>query len=681
MWTKPAVLRIVESETDERTGRQYVLEGVARGQSMQHQGIRIIVHLALGLAIIAGAFGFQFSQPDPASAATGNLQRIVYLDRDNNVWTSRTDGSGVRQLTTGGGYGNVQMTADGSRILAAGPYEGGTGIYLMSPNPSFPERSIASGRSPVWSPDGSHFAFAQESDIHIFDRNGDYVRSANAPAHTLKWSPDGQRVGFARTLLDPYGSGCAVQQLGWVNAGNGSVSTAGAMLGSFAWSGDGSELMYVSTIDGSVRAHSVVDDRTTIISTRLINPCGAPFFSTADGKHLIAARWSSGGQADLVVIDQRTREEQVYFNVPVDFPASRLPGAYISGDATGRYINLVRSFPTDIHRLDLATGEIRPIVTNDWRRVIGFSPDNDYFALLNTPSGKAQEMTIHDLVGGSQLIEDVGWIAWQPSQLNRSASVAWRRNRDREDRPVAAGEPRTWTWGPDYFDARLEAYDEGPDGYRAVRYYDKSRMEITAPTEDRTSDWYVTNGLLVRELITGEMQVGDNRFIEREPANVPVAGDGDDPDSPTYATFAAVLGEPAVEPGTEIIATINRNGEIGDGGRGGVVAGHYVEASNHTVAGVFWDYLNSTSTIWDGQQFTTGRLFEPTFFATGFPITEAYWARVRVGGSERDVLIQCFERRCLTYTPENPQGWQVEMGNVGRHYHAWRYESVDTELD
>ena len=35
--------------------------------------------------------------------------------------------------------------------------------------------------------------------------------------------------------------------------------------------------------------------------------------------------------------------------------------------------------------------------------------------------------------------------------------------------------------------------------------------------------------------------------------------------------------------------------------------------------------------------------------------------------------MQCFERRCLTYTPDNPDGWQVEAGNVGQHYYAWRY--------
>ncbi|MCS7294077.1 MAG: thermonuclease family protein, partial [Dehalococcoidia bacterium] len=39
-------------------------------------------------------------------------------------------------------------------------------------------------------------------------------------------------------------------------------------------------------------------------------------------------------------------------------------------------------------------------------------------------------------------------------------------------------------------------------------------------------------------------------------------------------------------------------------------------------------------------------------------------------------LVQCFERRCLTYTPDNPPGWQVEAGNVGQHYYRWRYEQL-----
>jgi hypothetical protein len=49
-------------------------------------------------------------------------------------------------------------------------------------------------------------------------------------------------------------------------------------------------------------------------------------------------------------------------------------------------------------------------------------------------------------------------------------------------------------------------------------------------------------------------------------------------------------------------------------------------------------------------------------------VTEAYWAVVLVRGRPARALLQCFERRCLTYTPGNPPGFEVEAGNVGRHY-------------
>ncbi|MEZ4569678.1 MAG: hypothetical protein R2849_04990 [Thermomicrobiales bacterium] len=48
-----------------------------------------------------------------------------------------------------------------------------------------------------------------------------------------------------------------------------------------------------------------------------------------------------------------------------------------------------------------------------------------------------------------------------------------------------------------------------------VQYYDKARMEITNPGSDSDSIWYVTNGLLVVKLVTGKMQVGDNRTATR----------------------------------------------------------------------------------------------------------------------------------------------------------------------
>jgi hypothetical protein len=66
-------------------------------------------------------------------------------------------------------------------------------------------------------------------------------------------------------------------------------------------------------------------------------------------------------------------------------------------------------------------------------------------------------------------------------------------------------------------------------------------------------------------------------------------------------------------------------------------------------------------------------LITPWFYASGLPISEAYWTRSLVRGQVIDVLIQAYERRVLTYTPSNSPGFQVEMGNIGQHYYNWRY--------
>src|SRR5688572_16731628 len=117
---------------------------------------------------------------------------------------------------------------------------------------------------------------------------------------------------------------------------------------------------------------------------------------------------------------------------------------------------------------------------------------------------------------------------------NSPFSRTWART----DKAVAdLKASRTWMWGPQANSALLwEEYAESPNGQRVVQYYDKSRMEITQPEGDAASVWYVTNGLLSTELITGRRQLGDNTFEQHEPAVVNVAGDADDPDGPTYAT-------------------------------------------------------------------------------------------------------------------------------------------------
>ncbi len=254
----------------------------------------------------------------------------------------------------------------------------------------------------------------------------------------------------------------------------------------------------------------------------------------------------------------------------------------------------------------------------------------------------------------------------------------------RTDQPVAGGQAqRTWLWGPQPNTTVLaEHYDEHPSGERPVQYWDKARMEVTDPNADSNSIWYVTHGLLVRELTSGKMQLGHNRFEDVGPATMNVAGDDSDPVGPTYQTIRQNIEQGTTfDDGQVINGVIDRNG-INTTLPGetyamlaayGVTAGPYSPETGKHTASVFWEFMTSGGLVYENGTNVTAPLFENPYYATGLPIDQAWWANVQVAGTSKWLLLQCFERRCLTYTPDNPDGWQVEAANVGRHYYAWRY--------
>jgi len=251
----------------------------------------------------------------------------------------------------------------------------------------------------------------------------------------------------------------------------------------------------------------------------------------------------------------------------------------------------------------------------------------------------------------------------------------------RTDLPVQSGETtRTWMWGPEAFaDPLLEPYAESPGGRRLVQYFDKTRMEINNPNGNLDDPWYVTNGHLAKELVTGRMQVGDWAYEEYWPAEINIAGDLDDPTGPTYASFNRLLHYEPIPTGWTITQTVDRDGNVGNDpslASYGVTAAHYVAETNHNVASVFWNFMNGRGLIYESGSYTHASLFPNPFYAVGLPLTEAYWTTVKVGGVSNRVLVQVFERRVLTYTPNNPDGWKVEAGNVGMHYYWWRYWDI-----
>jgi Cu/Zn superoxide dismutase len=255
---------------------------------------------------------------------------------------------------------------------------------------------------------------------------------------------------------------------------------------------------------------------------------------------------------------------------------------------------------------------------------------------------------------------------------------------NRTDLPVQEGEvERSWIWGTIYTDGMMEEYVDSPGDERLVQYFDKSRMEINDPEALNDGLWYVTNGLLVVEMVEGWYQTGDAEYDQTpDPADVNIVGDpaGEEGLGPTYADINTygLMDLPATAAGTTITATIDGEGNISDDqeyATHGVTAGEHivVEGIDHTVASVFWEFMTSQGTVWEDGAYVDENLFEHPVYATGYPVTEAYWTTAMVAGTERDVLWQCFERRCLTYTPGNSDGFLVEAGNVGQHYYRWRH--------
>ena len=257
---------------------------------------------------------------------------------------------------------------------------------------------------------------------------------------------------------------------------------------------------------------------------------------------------------------------------------------------------------------------------------------------------------------------------------------------DRTDLPVQQGQVnRTWMWGPGANTPLMdEPYAEADGGMRSVQYTDKSRMELPVHPVEPDSDWFITQGLLATELMTGELQLGDATFEQHQPADIYVAGDPVNNQSPTYAQMGQLIDRPSRSGGQAITEKLTSDGQITTDpllDMYGVWDQEYVAATDNYVASVFWDFMNSSGTIYQNGQYVHGPVFTNPFYAIGFPITDAYWGDVTVAGQEQEVLIQCFQRRCLTYAPLNDPGWQVESGNIGQHYYDWRYEHIDNSDD
>ncbi len=237
---------------------------------------------------------------------------------------------------------------------------------------------------------------------------------------------------------------------------------------------------------------------------------------------------------------------------------------------------------------------------------------------------------------------------------------------ERTDSLVAAGvEERSWLWGAPLTELTQLASTDSTTGARYERLYEKGSMEINHPYSQMNSGWYITPGRLAATLI-------------EEGATLPVAGDIR-PTGPHYADLAEISWQPQ-DAGTPIDSWLSSGGQLvarDAMAAYGVVAGEPSDATGLATASVFEDYLWQSAAVVENGEIVDGLLFDPPVFAIGHPITEAFWATVPENGEYVDVLVQCFERRCLTYTPSHDPAWQVEMSNIGIHTQLWQARPAD----
>lgn len=211
-------------------------------------------------------------------------------------------------------------------------------------------------------------------------------------------------------------------------------------------------------------------------------------------------------------------------------------------------------------------------------------------------------------------------------------------------------------------------------------------MELNNPAGDRSSEWFVTTGLLVAELVSGKQQIGDKQYRAIGPAEIAVGGDGlsADPDAPTYTSFRPIAsltgpGANRAPNRTDQLATstINRAGIVGDDPALGFYPGArmaaYSDVLGHNIPQAMWDFLNLKGLVEQNGALKDGQPVANWIFVMGYPITEPYWARIKISGVYYDVLFQMYERRSLAYIPSFSKDWQVQMGNVGAHYYRWLY--------
>jgi WD40 repeat protein len=183
-------------------------------------------------------------QNDTAPTWSPDGRQIAFVraaGRFNSLFVVNTDGTGLRQVTTGVTVQDPEWSPDGARFaFGGGP---GSDVFVVNADGSglrnLTASEISNAGNPSWSPDGTRIAYAVLNAVRVVSADGgasSQLVGGLREVWEVSWSPDGKQIAF---INDP-GTNPQVQ-----------------------------EELYVANADGS-NAHPInVDTETTVDWGRL----------------------------------------------------------------------------------------------------------------------------------------------------------------------------------------------------------------------------------------------------------------------------------------------------------------------------------------------------------------------------------------------------------------------------